>query len=369
VQLGDPRRGKPQRFLSSQIGEQSICWFFRSNQTNPSSKEKDAMNKFFHFILSTLSMTALTALYAAEPSTAFLSPDAAGPDFAIQGEYTGDLAGAGKTGIQVIALGDGLFHATLRQGGLPGDGWNKQHGGDAEAKLENGKVTFALNNGDWPATLENNVITVKNKSGETLGALQKVLRKSPTLGESPAKGAVIIFGDNHSLDNVEGGSLDENGLLKAGFFSKPRFQNCFLHVEFMLPFMPWAREQGRANSGVYLGSRHEVQILDSMGLPEQPGHCGGIYSVGNADQDMCFPPLSWQTYDIVYTAARYDEAGQKTKDAMMTVWHNGVLIHKNVVVDHATTAAPWKEGPEDGPVYFQDHGNPVRYRNIWAVER
>jgi hypothetical protein len=82
---------------------------------------------------------------------------------------------------------------------------------------------------------------------------------------------------------------------------------------------------------------------------------------------MCLPPLSWQTYDVEFRAARFDANGKKTENARMTVRHNGVLVHENVDVDHATTAAPVKEGPEPGPIYLQDHGNPVRFRNTWVV--
>ena len=85
---------------------------------------------------------------------------------------------------------------------------------------------------------------------------------------------------------------------------------------------------------------------------------------------MCLPPLSWQTYDIEYHTAKFDAAGKKTADAWITVKHNDFVIHDKVKLPHATTAAPVKEGPEPGPLYLQDHGNPVRYRNIWikAIE-
>ena len=85
--------------------------------------------------------------------------------------------------------------------------------------------------------------------------------------------------------------------------------------------------------------------------------------------NLCFPPLSWQTYDIDFTAAKYDAAGQKTADAKITVRHNGVVIHKEVPLPKTTTAAPVKDGPEPGPIYLQDHGNPIRFRNIWFVEQ
>ena len=84
---------------------------------------------------------------------------------------------------------------------------------------------------------------------------------------------------------------------------------------------------------------------------------------------MCFPPLAWQTYDIDYSAARYDAAGKKTSNAKLTVRHNGELIHENAEVDSATTAAGLKDGPGTGPIQLQNHGNPVVFRNIWIVEK
>jgi hypothetical protein len=114
--------------------------------------------------------------------------------------------------------------------------------------------------------------------------------------------------------------------------------------------------------------RYEVQMLDSFGLEGKHDECGGLYSVKNPDVNMCLPPLAWQTYDVDFTAAEFDAAGKKTKDAEMTVRHNGVEIHKNVRLPKGTTAAPVGEGKDPGPLYLQDHGNPVRYRNIWIVE-
>ena len=84
---------------------------------------------------------------------------------------------------------------------------------------------------------------------------------------------------------------------------------------------------------------------------------------------MCYPPLSWQTYDIDFTAAKYDTDGKNTANAKMTVKYNGVEIQKNVELPKTTTAAPIKEGAEGGPIYLQDHGNPVRFRNIWIEEK
>jgi hypothetical protein len=112
-----------------------------------------------------------------------------------------------------------------------------------------------------------------------------------------------------------------------------------------------------------------VQILDSFGLQGKNNECGGIYTVKAPDVNMCLPPLSWQTYDVEFTAARFDSDGKKTANARMTVKHNGVVIHNDVEVPIATRAAPVKEGPAAGPLYIQNHGNPLRFRNIWLVEK
>jgi hypothetical protein len=188
------------------------------------------------------------------------------------------------------------------------------------------------------------------------------------LGAAPPEGAVVLF-DGKSTDQFPGAKMTDDGLLIAGATSGPKFGSCRVHLEFLLPYMPAARGQGRANSGCYLQGRYEVQILDSFGLDGLNNECGGIYTVRAPSVNMCLPPLAWQTYDIDFTAAKYDAQGTKVADAHLTVRHNGVLIHENVPVPEATRAAPVKDGPEHGPLYLQDHGNPVRFRNIWVVPR
>jgi hypothetical protein len=140
------------------------------------------------------------------------------------------------------------------------------------------------------------------------------------------------------------------------------------HIEFLLPYMPEARGQGRGNSGCYFQGRYEVQMLDSFGLEGADNECGGLYKISKPALNMCYPPLSWQTYDFDFNAAQYD-GDKKVKDATLTILHNGVEIQKDVKLPSDTTAAPNKEGPGPGPIFLQNHGNPVRYRNIWVVEK
>ncbi len=315
-------------------------------------------------------------LTAAEPkAVAFTDPERAGIDYKLQGEYVGELdsnEGNRKIGIQVVALGDGKFRAVGYVGGLPGDGWSRgdeKHSGDGE--LKNGQVQF---HPDDPNASESATAILKDgkiailDDQRTIAELKKVERKSPTLGARPPKGAIVLF-DGSNTEAWENGKLVEKNLLgSTGALSKQKFGDELLHAEFRTPFMPTARGQGRGNSGVYVQGRYECQVLDSFGLEGEDNECGGIYSIAKPAVNMCFPPLSWQTYDIDFTAARYDEKGNKTKNARVTIKHNGVVIHKDLELPHGTPGHD-AEGPEPDAVFLQDHGNPVAFRNIWVVEK
>jgi hypothetical protein len=290
-------------------------------------------------------------------------------DFSVQGEYTGEVDtndGKVKWGVQVIARGGGKFDAVAYRGGLPGDGWDKSERRRASGQTEAGKAIFRGEKGS--ATIANGVLAISDESASAIGELKRIERKSPTLDAKPPAGAIVLF-DGTTADHFQNGRLAEDKSLMPGVTSKRTFQHLTLHLEFMTPYQPDDRDQARGNSGCYLQGRYEVQILDSFGLEGKHNECGGIYSIRDPDLNMCLPPLSWQTYDIDYSAADYDASGKKLKNARITVRHNGVLVHDNVELPKETTAAPAREGPEPGPIYLQDHGNPVRFRNIWVVER
>lgn len=311
-----------------------------------------------------------TGIALAAPGPAYTSPDEAPADFLFQGEYVGSILIDGapmKHGAQVIALGEGNFAGVTYEGGLPGAGGVRQPGEPVPGKLTEGKVVFVTPDKSVTGTLADGKITITAASGQVLGTLEKVERTSPTLGARPPAGATVLF-DGTDADQWENGRVTPDGLLQQGVTSKPKFQSFKIHLEFRTPFMPEARGQARGNSGFYAQGRYEVQILDSFGLSGEHNECGGIYTVKAPSVNMCLPPLSWQTYDVEFTAARY-ERDKKVEDARMTVLHNGVKVQDRVAVPHATTAAPVPEGPGPGPIFLQDHGNPVRFRNVWVETR
>lgn len=265
----------------------------------------------------------------------------ADPDFALQGEYAGE-----GLGMQVVTLGEGEFSVVSYPGGLPGAGWTGKE--------------------------KQTAVADRDEIKELIARLKKIERASSTLDARPPQGAIVLFdGTQASLDKhwKPGAKVTADGLLMQGCTSVDTFRDFTLHLEFRTPFMPKARGQGRGNSGVYYQGRYETQVLDSFGLEGKDNECGGIYSISAPSVNMCLPPLAWQTYDAEFTAAHYDDQGKKTSPARLTVRLNGVVVQQNVEVPNVTTAAPVAESPEPGPIYLQDHGNPVRYRNIWVAPR
>jgi hypothetical protein len=305
----------------------------------------------------------------AEEGEAFTDVKSAGPDYELQGEYKGmvDIGGGEETfGVQIIALGEGKFRLVAFQDGLPGDGWSRgDQQMEGEGELSDGIVTAVIEGAD--IEVADGKITV-TAEGEVIGTLEKVERNSPTLGKPPTEEAIVLF-DGKSTDKFDHAELVDGKYLGAtNATSKEKFGDHQMHIEFRTPFMPASRGQGRGNSGVYVQGRYEVQVLDSFGLDGKDNECGGIYSIAEPKVNMCLPPLAWQTYDIDFAAARYDDDGNKTNNARVTIRHNGVVIHDDLEITHGTPGHRG-EGPSDEHLYLQHHGNPVLFRNIWVVKK
>jgi hypothetical protein len=162
---------------------------------------------------------------------------------------------------------------------------------------------------------------------------------------------------------------------QSDIVTKDSFGDYQLHVEFATPEKVSGSGQGRGNSGVFLANRYEVQVLDSYDNKTYfDGQCAGIYKQTPPMVNACKKPGEWQTYDIVFTAPRFDEeskAVKVVKPGYVTVIHNGVVVQNHFELQGNTNydrPAAYEKHPLKQPIRLQNHGNPVRYRNIWIRE-
>jgi len=200
-------------------------------------------------------------------------------------------------------------------------------------------------------------------------------------GTAPSDAVVLFDGKNLSqwsdMDGKPTKWIVGDGYMEcardSGYIrTVQNFGDCQLHVEWATPKPAHGEGQGRGNSGVFFGrDRYEIQVLDCYGNKTYAdGSAGSIYGQYPPLVNVCRPPGEWQTYDILYTAPRFD-AGKVISPARITAFHNGVLIQNNVELTGPTgwiDRAPYSPHPEKQPIAFQDHGNPVRYRNVWVRE-
>lgn len=194
--------------------------------------------------------------------------------------------------------------------------------------------------------------------------------------QAPPAGAVQLVGEKGHLfvpaDKKQNLWTFKDGVLTASpkwdsVVTPETYQDFQLHVEFNVNDNPRAiRPEANGNSGVYIQERYEIQILNSFGISKEDykdGYAGSIYRLKKPDEIVSKPAGEWQSYDIVFRAARFD-GDKKIENARITVYHNGVLIHDDFPIPRKTGAGN-KEGPEPGRIKLQGHDNPVRFRNIW----
>jgi hypothetical protein len=212
-----------------------------------------------------------------------------------------------------------------------------------------------------------------------------VVTPGPYLGPmAPPSDAIVLF-DGHSLAEWRAADTTkadarwkvENGDMVVApgagdIATRRKFGDMQLHVEWSAPNPPRGTDQDRGNSGVFLMSTYEVQVLDSYHAATYPdGQAASIYGQFPPLVNAMRPPGEWQVYDIVFHRPHFDAAGKVTTPARLTVFHNGVLVQDDMTVLGPTTHSvrtAYSAHPDQMPLQLQDHGHPVRYRNIWVRE-
>jgi hypothetical protein len=207
----------------------------------------------------------------------------------------------------------------------------------------------------------------------------------------PPKGAIVLLDEQgkHSFLSMSGEKInwtvEDGGVLVSTpnkknqnhIVSQYHFKDADIHVEFMLP------EKGPANSGVYIHGNYEVQILNSFGKTKiTQEDAGAVYGFSPPSENACLKPGEWQVFDIRYKAPRRDESGKITENGTITLWFNGKKVQDGAQFSEPkSTFHPFRFGNTPyldkirdqqkktmtGPVFLQDHGNPVKFRNVWLV--
>ncbi|HON92450.1 MAG TPA: DUF1080 domain-containing protein [Sedimentisphaerales bacterium] len=214
-----------------------------------------------------------------------------------------------------------------------------------------------------------------------------IITPGDTCGAAPSDAIVLFDGTEASMtanwSDTRGnpskwvfrdGAMES--VAKAGYIqTKQQFGSCQLHLEFATPSVVKDSGQGRGNSGVFLQGEFEIQVLDSYENKTYPdGQCGALYGRAVPLVNASRKPGEWQSYDIIFHRALFDKDGKIVQKPTFTVFHNGVLIQDHVTLDGGTqwrgphAVSDFRPLPEKGPIQFQDHGNPVRFRNVWVRE-
>jgi hypothetical protein len=198
---------------------------------------------------------------------------------------------------------------------------------------------------------------------------------TPGTNNNPPSDAVVLF-DGQDLSAWEGADNwnVENGVMIAGkgdIHTRESFGDCQLHIEWSAPVPARGSGQDRGNSGIFLQDRYELQVLDSYQSDTySDGQAGAIYKQTPPMVNAMRPPGQWNVYDIIWTAPRFNDDGSLASPAYITALHNGVAIlsHFELSGDNDWHTPPSYEAHGKLPIRLQDHGHPVRFRNIWVRE-
>jgi hypothetical protein len=208
----------------------------------------------------------------------------------------------------------------------------------------------------------------------------RVVKPPPaTWTVAPPADAVVLFGGSDLAkwrkdDGTAAAWKIENEYMEVvpgggEIVTREGFGDVQLHVEWMAPLPADGKGQDRGNSGVFLMRRYEVQVLDSYDNITYPdGQASAVYGQYPPLVNASRPPGEWQTYDIIFHRPRFDAQGKATQPARLTVLHNGVLVHDNVLLSGPsahTRRPPYEKHDDRLPISLQDHGTRVRFRNIW----
>ena len=299
-----------------------------------------------------------------------------------EGTYQADRYQTTKATAKVIAEGPNYYRVVVQAQPLAAGDPSIQFEIFGAAQGNSVNLVGRSNSQRWQGAITGEKLTASPGYYGMGLELKKVVPKSPAEGTPAPADAVVLIpytpGKPPVVTAFKGGQWkpQDDGSLqcepgKGSITTERSFGDIRLHVEFWLPLMADSFGQGRANSGVIINNMYEIQVLDSFGLIPSMGDCGSIYDQTRPKVNASFPPEQWQTYDIVFRAPRMNPDGTVTEKARVTVELNGVKVQDNVAIDGATAIHQPGKPPVNaatGPLHLQDHGNRVRYRNVWLQE-
>ncbi len=321
--------------------------------------------------------------------------DVAEADKTLMGDYVGEWVNpeSGYQKInpslcaQVINVDKGIYHLKFTQDhNLRADVYFS-----GEARLK-GDAIVAKKDG-WDIRITKSGMTGKGKLGDNVESfsLKRVKLGSPTMGQKPPKGAIVLIGEGnmdewrHPDGRESTWTILDNGVVEinprkankdadppigGGIETKRKFGKVRYHMEFRYPVEPGKSGQGRGNSGLFFHG-YEAQILNSYGLNGHWNELGALYKMSPPKVNAARPPMEWQTYDVNFTPAVY-ENGKLKENARITVRLNGIIVQKNEELRHQTAHAlkdrtkPAPDSPQ--PISLQDHSNRIQFRNTWVKE-